>query len=74
MQINQKTEGEMLSIFCFDTISTTEAFRNIVQQNFGKEVMTSLQELGEVLKNIHNRLISEGYVFNGGKYYKSDII
>lgn len=70
MQPNNKKEEETLSIFCFDIISTSEAFRNIVQQNFGKETAISLQELGEVLKNIHSRLISEGYVFSNGEYYK----
>ena len=69
--MKMKNEKEnTLSIFCTDTISMSEALRGIVQQNFGREVRTSLQELGEVLKGIQKRLVSEGYIINNGKYYK----
>ena len=70
--LENKTEGETLSIFCYDTMSVGESFRSIVQQIFDKVVMSSLQELGEVIKGIHSRLLSEGYVFNSGKYYKNN--
>jgi hypothetical protein len=69
-EVKDKKEESILSVFCFDTVSVGEAFRSIVQQNFGREVRTSLQELGEVLKGIHIRLVSEGYSISNGKYYK----
>ena len=68
----EETEVKTLSIFCWDTMYVGEAFRSIVQQIFNKEVMSSLQELGKVLKGVHSRLISEGYVFTKGKYYKNN--
>lgn len=68
----EETEDKTLSIFCWDTMYVGEAFRNIVQQIFNKEVMSSLQELGKVLKGVHSRLISEGYIFTNGKYYKNN--
>ena len=71
-ELENKTEGETLSIFCYDTMSIGESFRSIVQQIFDKAVMSSLCELGEVIKGIHHRLLSEGYVFNSGKYYKNN--
>ena len=70
--LENETEGETLSIFCYDTMSIGESFRSIVQQIFDKVVMSSLQELGEVIKGIHSRLLSEGYVFKSGKYYKNN--
>lgn len=72
-QKEQKPEPEFLSIFCFDTISIDEAFRSLVRQFFSKETMTSLREYGEVLRGIHNRLISEGYVINKGEFYKNGV-
>ena len=71
-ELVEETEGKTLSIFCYDTMYVGEAFRSIVQQIFSKEVMSSLQELGKVLKGVHSRLISEGYVFTNGKYYKNN--
>ncbi len=70
--LENETEGKTLSIFCYDTMSVGESFRSIVQQIFDKVVMSSLRELGEVIKGIHSRLISEGYVFSSGKYYKNN--
>lgn len=39
---------------------------------FSDETMASLREYGEVLRKIHNRALSEGYVFVDGKFYKKD--
>ncbi len=69
MKMNNKEENT-LSIFCVDTISMSTALRSIVQQNFGREVRTSLQELGEILKSIQKRVISESYIINNGKCSK----
>ncbi|MFA6552407.1 MAG: hypothetical protein WCT19_02790 [Candidatus Paceibacterota bacterium] len=63
-------EEKVLSVFCFDTISIDSAFRVLAQQFFSEETVVSLKEYGEVLRGIHNRLISEGYVINNGKFYK----
>ncbi len=41
---------------------------------FTKETVESLGELGEILKKIHKRLISEGYTIVDGKIKKLDII
>jgi len=37
---------------------------------FSKETIQSLQELGEVLRQIHNRLLSEGYTIKDGEIFK----
>ncbi len=39
---------------------------------FPPETVRALQEFGEVLREIHNRLLSEGYVYKNGKLYKPD--
>ena len=44
---------------------TTEA-----RTEFSDETIVSLKELGVVLQEIHNRLISEGYVIKDGKIEK----
>jgi len=41
---------------------------------FSDETLKSLNELGDVLRNIHNRLISEGYTISNGEIKKIDII
>ncbi|MEI6480433.1 MAG: hypothetical protein WCO12_02850 [bacterium] len=38
------------------------------------DTMKSLVELGEVLREIHNRLVSEGYTIENGKIKKLDVI
>jgi hypothetical protein len=38
----------------------------------GPETVRSLQELGELLRTINNRLLSEGYVFKNGKFIKPE--
>lgn len=35
-----------------------------------EETVRSLQELGEVYRQIYRRLISEGYIFQNGKFIK----
>lgn len=35
--------------------------------NFDKEAIKNIVALGEALRKVHNRLISEGYVFKDGK-------
>lgn len=40
------------------------------KSEFTDETIQSLRDLGEVLRNIHNRLISEGYVLFNGKFIK----
>ncbi len=39
---------------------------------FSEETIESLSELGAELKKIHDRLISEGYIFKDGKIFKPD--
>jgi hypothetical protein len=39
----------------------------LVDQPLSPETVKSLQELGEVLRQIHRRLISEGYTIQNGK-------
>lgn len=67
-----KLEPETLSIFCMDTISVVDSPIVWSLLIFTLEVVESLREYGEVLRSIHNRLISEGYVINRGKIYKPD--
>ncbi len=37
-----------------------------------EETIQAMKELGEILRGIHNRLISEGYTIKDGKIYKPD--
>lgn len=73
-KINKNTvnvpKNEMLEIFCTDTLSISEAFLTVAGQIFDEETLVSLREYGEILRGIHNRLVSEGYVINNGKIYK----
>ena len=62
-----------LSVCCFDTLATDEAFLVLVQEIFEEETIDILREYGEVLRGIHNRLISEGNVFINGKFYKQEL-
>jgi hypothetical protein len=39
-------------------------------QPLSQETVQSLQELGEVFRRIHRRLISEGYIIRDGKLIK----
>lgn len=39
---------------------------------FTDEEIESLKELGDVLRDIHNRLISEGWVIKGGVFISPD--
>lgn len=41
---------------------------------FSDETIDSLKELGTVLRGIHDRLISEGYLIQGGKIFKDGIL
>jgi hypothetical protein len=41
-----------------------------IHQSFSQETIKSLQELGEVYRQIHRRLISEGYIIQNGKISK----
>ena len=40
------------------------------KQIFSEEEIRSISELGEILRNIHNRLISEGYIIKEGQITK----
>jgi|GEM_PF-5267589 len=40
-------------------------------QPLPKETIKGLQDLGEILRKIHNRLISEGYSIIEGKLYSA---
>ncbi len=40
------------------------------RQPFGPETIQALQELGDVFRQIHRRLISEGYTIRDGKIIK----
>ena len=41
------------------------------ETHFSDETIQSLRELGAILANIRNRLLSEGYVMKNGKIYKN---
>ena len=66
------TGAEYLSVFCFDGLSINEAFLVLINEVFKEETINTLREYGEVLEGIHNRLISEGYIFIDGKFYKEE--
>lgn len=71
--INLKIDApETLSVFCFDTIIVEEAFLTFIREAYEEDMLSAHREYGEVLRSIHNRLISEGYVFSNGKFYKKD--
>jgi hypothetical protein len=72
-------EPEPLLIFCFDKIIASDHLKEVsfgevivavAKEVFSKETLVSLLEYGSVLKDIHNRLISEGYIWRNGKFYK----
>lgn len=42
------------------------------KQTFSDEDIAAFIELGEVLKKIRRRLLSEGYVIKDGKIYKPE--
>lgn len=69
---NAYTNAETLSIFCVDTISTDEAFLTLIKEAFEEDTTSVFRDYGEVLRGIHNRLISEGYIFSDGKFCKKD--
>jgi hypothetical protein len=41
-----------------------------VDEPFSEETIRSLQELGEAIRQIHNRLVAEGYVIKNGLILK----
>jgi hypothetical protein len=47
-----------------------KAKQNKRVNNLSEETKASLREYGEVLRSIHNRLISEGYIWSNGKFLK----
>ena len=64
--------GNTLSIYCVDEIVITEDFFAMVRQFFSKETLSALAEYGLILRNIHERLITEGYKFINGTYIKNN--
>ena len=48
--------------------------KNISQKEpvLPEETIRAVRELGEILRRIHNRVTSEGYIFKDGKYIKPD--
>ena len=44
----------------------------IGETNIPEETIKAVRELGAVLRRIHNRLVSEGYIFQDGEYIKPD--
>jgi hypothetical protein len=47
-----------------------EAASNSTNQPLSQETVQALQELGSVFRQIHRRLISEGYTIQNGKIIK----
>lgn len=39
---------------------------------FSDETIASLVELGELLRKVHMRIISEGYTYKDGQFYPTD--
>lgn len=50
--------------------STPETATKSSHQPLSQETIRGLQELGEVFRQIHKRLVSEGYVIRDGKITK----
>jgi hypothetical protein len=48
--------------------TASESARNLLS----RETVESLQELGNLLRQIHTRLLSEGYVIKNGEVLKPD--
>ncbi|HEV2693368.1 MAG TPA: hypothetical protein VG347_10780 [Verrucomicrobiae bacterium] len=46
---------------------------NLPSQPLSQETIRSLQELGEVYRQIHRRLVSEGYIIRDGKIFKPGV-
>jgi hypothetical protein len=46
---------------------------NPASQPLSQETIRSLQELGEVYRQIHRRLVSEGYIIRDGKIFKPGV-
>ena len=46
--------------------------KEIEPKPLSEETLIALEELGAVLREIHIRLLSEGYVIKDGKIYKSE--
>ncbi len=59
--------------FAFDTMEKSSLPKNDAEHmddSFSTETIGSLQELGEVIRGIHNRLVAEGYVIKNGLILK----
>lgn len=52
--------------------SISLSIKNGSSKIFSEETAAALREYGEVLRDIHNRMISEGYVFHNGEFYKKE--
>lgn len=50
--------------------NTQEGAAREPQYHFTEETLEALQELGELLREIYDQAISEGYVMEGGRIYK----
>ena len=50
-----------------NTVASKEAF-----QPLSSETVHALQEFGDVLRQIHERLVAEGYIIKGGKVFKPE--
>lgn len=68
----EEAGNNTLLISCFDTVTAEEAFLNIIDQVFNEKLTPTLAEYAAVLMRVHNRLLSEGYVFTDGKFYKQN--
>jgi hypothetical protein len=59
---------------CSSVIMNKSTNKNLVpepaHQPLSQETIKSLQELGEVYRQIHRRLVSEGYIIQNGKIFK----
>ena len=67
-------EGEILSHFVADSAQTGRSVNEGIEKAANvpnEETMKALCEYGEVLRGIHNRLLSEGYVYENGRFYKN---
>ena len=63
-------ETKKLLINCADMLSISEDYFVPISIPFTTEAISSLGEYGEVLRKIHRRLISEGYIVDKGRIYK----
>ena len=68
--INNLKENNILKSELSTEVSADFVVPNVSKHHFSEETINSLSSLGETLKKIRTRLLSDGYVVERGKIYK----